>query len=153
MSGRSGIYTVLILVISALAACSSPVGIGIVGGSSGGGIANSTVYEGLEAAVSPSRTYKAGDLFQRSHLSVTTLYRGERQAVPLGECDVFIEEAGILNPVTASGYELKTVGTKSILVEWVKYGLQGRCSIVVGEADGGGNGGSDVPTGIVIIWP
>ena len=153
MVGKSGKYTVLILVIIALAACSSPVGMGSIGGSGGGGIANSTMYDGLEVALTPSsRTYKVGDTFQRSHLQVSTRYRGERQAVPLGECDVFIENPDrSLTPVTAGGYRLETKGTITIMVDWVKYDLQGRRSIEVQKGDDGGNQGQ-TGAGIIIKW-
>ena len=154
MAGRGVTCTVLILVIIALAACSSPVGMGSIGGS----ITSSTIYEGLEVALTPSsRTYKVGDLLQQSHLLVSARYRGERQTVPLAECDVFIENPDrSLTPVPASGYELKTEGTITILVEWAKYSLQGRRSIEVqpsgGGGGGGGDGGTEAPAGIIIKW-
>jgi len=151
MAGKRGIF--LLLIIPALAACSSPLGVGNAGGSSGGSIVNSLVYEeGLDVTLRvASRTYKAGDRFEREHLRVVfTTYRGETMDV-LYECDIFIEDPAMPGAVElgANGYTFTTSGVKGIRVEYGDFVK--RITVTVGAAipppqsDQG-------QTGIIIIW-
>jgi len=135
MDGKSGIL--LILIITAFAACSSPVGVGNIGGSAGGSIiVTSRVYEeGLDVALSPaSRTYKVGDTFQRNHLQVVfTTFQGVRRNV-LNNCTIFIEDPDPIE-VGDGGYLLETPGEKTIRVEYRDGGrdFEGQYTIDVGE--------------------
>jgi len=162
MAGKSVTYTVLLLTITALAAaaCSSPVGMGSVGGTINSPINPNVAYDNLFIRVA-NRTYRVGDYFQRGHLQVTTINDGESETVPLAECEVYIEDPG-RKPVTQDGYELANDGTKVIVVKWVKQNLLSECTIEVLPIGTGappdptepidpgpGPGGQ---TGIIIKW-
>ena len=87
MSGKGGIFTVLILVITAFAGCSAPVG-SIVGG-----LASSITNDGLE--IVPKRVaYDRGEWFRVTgaevDLEVFTVYKGERSpSISLDKCEIW----------------------------------------------------------------
>jgi len=116
MAGKSGVYTV-ILVISAfvLIGCPSPMG-GLLGPS-------------YSLLVEPQRvTYSVGESFQRSALKVFTIYQDNKEAVLVSDCEVFIFEdpdnSDESAPVPATGYTLFTLGMKLILVEYKNLSYQ-----------------------------
>jgi hypothetical protein len=150
VAGKSGKFTVLILVIAAFAAaaCSSPAG-GI-----GPGVPQARVYEGLVVEYKYS-AYNWGQRFYRDDLTPSIVKsNGEWRPLQPGEYAVVVIE-NLDRPqdespeVTAAGYIFKTPGEKAIKVRYIYNNyLTVQYVVTVRPPGQTGNQGS----GIIVKW-
>ena len=148
MAGKSGTFTVLILVIAfAVAGCSSPAG-----GIGPQDVPSASVYEGLVVEYKrPS--YYIGESFKRDDLTAISVKSdGTRQLLQTGTYQIVVIED--LNkpqeesPVPSTRYEFKSTGAKAIRVKYNNVlSVQYRITVLAP----GNNGGQ--ASGITLKWP
>jgi hypothetical protein len=147
MAGKSGVFTVLLLVITAfaVAGCSSPVA------SIGQGVPRAS-YRGL--LVEYQLIYNVGDDFELDQLKLFLIGGdGKKQGEKIGQDDYEVHildktgEPAITGPVTHLGYTFMhdDVGEMTILVEYNGHSIP--CPIEVSEGVVG------LPPGISYWWP
>ena len=145
MTGRSGIYRFLILVIAAfaVAGCYSPVG------SIGQAVPKASAHEGLR--VEYQRSYKKDESFQLSELKVYTISREQGQQPVLlsqGAYQVFIEQPiGVLTGPVLTSFNFTAEGRGYIIVKYEGQSVQ--CPIDILPSD---DEGDQTSGGIIIIW-
>ena len=143
MAGKSGNYTVLILVIAAfaVAGCSSPAG------TIGQSVPKAATYAGL--LVEYTQIYKVNTDFERDHVKLFEVGRdGKKQSAEIAQnlYEIRIFPGSSLPstlPSTVSRYTFTTEGDMTILVSYDEHLIL--CPIKVTKND-------DKASGIVVIW-
>jgi hypothetical protein len=117
VTGKSRIYTILLLAIAAFAVTGCSVSVGLIGDN----LASSNVYGGL--LVNPLRlTYNLNEMFQRGDLEVSITNGNDRRSV-INECEIRVihdpskpSEYALVPP--SGGLLLFSGGMKLILVKY-----------------------------------